>query len=89
MNRHHRDLRLPSFPRPYPEKQPSRPFETECLRPLLILLLLQGLTLLLLVTDQFPLRLQLRGIPSRPQTSLARLLDSQAIAAPVLRCLKP
>jgi len=59
MTRHHRDLRLPAFPRPYPAKRglPPRPraADPESLRPLLwMVLLLQGLTLLLLVVGPSP-----------------------------------
>ena len=38
MTRHHRDLRLPAFPRPYPmkgDKRSPHPVERESLRPLL------------------------------------------------------
>ena len=59
MTRHHRELRLPAFPRPYPVKRDlprSRPAEPESLRPLLwTVLLFQGLTLLLLVAGPSPM----------------------------------
>ena len=88
MTRHHRELRLPAFPRPYPvrrEQRPSRPAEPESLRPLLwTVLLLQGLTLLLLVAGPFPGRLQPPGLPSTSQPGLAGLPDAHANPSPLL-----
>jgi hypothetical protein len=85
MTRHHRELRLPAFPRPYPvtrEQRSSRPAEPERLRPLLwTLLLLQGLTLLLLVAGPSPQR----PLPSTSQPGLAALLDTQTIHSPLTR----
>jgi hypothetical protein len=86
MERHHRELRLPTFPRPYPVWRPSRPVKTERLRPLVLLvLILQCLTLLFLVTGPIPVRLQPRGIPSPSQISLSGLHASQAISSTLLR----
>jgi len=56
MRNHHRNVQLPTFPRPYPVRRPSRPVTPERQQPLLwLVLLLQGLTLLLLVVGAFPI----------------------------------
>lgn len=82
MTRHHGDLRLPAFPRPYPVKRDKRsphPVERISLHPLLwLVLLLQGLTLLLLVAGPSPQR----PLPSMSQPGLAALHDIQAIHSP-------
>jgi hypothetical protein len=86
MKRHHSELRLPTFPRPYPVRRPSRPVENERLRPLLLLvLILQGLTLLFLVAGPIQVHLQPRGIPSPSPISLSGLPPSQAISSPLRR----
>jgi len=86
MTRHHRDLRLPAFPRPYPvkrDRRPSHPVEAESLRPLLwLVLLLQGLTLLLLVAAPFPGR-KLQTGPEPALTTLVPLSDTPP-SAPVM-----
>lgn len=86
MTRHHRELRLPAFPRPYPvtrEQRPSRPAEPESLRPLLwTVLLLQGLTLLLLVARPFPGR-QLQTGQEPALTTLVPFSDTPPSAAAV------
>lgn len=88
MARHHRDLGLPAFPRPYPVKRDKRsphPVERESLRPLLwLVLLLQGLTLLLLVAGPFPGRFQPPGLSSTSQPGLAGLPDPHANPSPLL-----
>jgi len=88
MTRHHRDLRLPTLPRPYPvsrDRRPSHQVAPEGLRPLLwLVLLLQGLTLLLLVAGPFPGRLQPPGLPSTSQPGLAGLPDPHANPSPLL-----
>ena len=84
MTRHHRDLRLPAFPRPYPvkrEQRSSRPGDPESLRPLLwTVLLLQGLTLLLLVAGPFPGR-QLQTGQEPALTTLDPFADTPPSAA--------
>ena len=56
MSNHHRNVQLPTVPRPYPVRRPSRPVTPERRQPLLwVVLLLQGLTLLLLVVGAFPI----------------------------------
>ena len=86
MTRHHRDLRLPACPRPYPvkrEQRSSRPGDPESLRPLLwTVLLLQGLTLLLLVAGPFPGR-QLQTGQEPALTTLVPFSDTPPSAPAV------
>ena len=86
MTRHHRDLRLPAFPRPYPmkgDKRSPHPVERESLRPLLwLVLLLQGLTLLLLVAGPFPGR-QLQTGQEPALTTLVPFSDTPPSAPAV------
>ena len=84
MSNHHRNVQLPTFPRPYPVRRPSRPVTPERRQPLLwLVLLLQGLTLLLLVVGAFPMRQQPGEIPFSSRPSLAALFSSQPIPAPM------
>ena len=84
MSDHHRNVQLPSVPRPYPVRRPSRPVAPERQQPLLwLVLLLQGLTLLLLVVGAFPMRQQPGEIPFSSRPSLAALFSSQPIPAPM------
>jgi len=84
MSNHHRNVQLPAFPRPYPVRRPSRPVTPERRQPLLwLVLLLQGLTLLLLVVGDFPMRQQPGEIPFSSRPSLAALFSSQPIPAPM------
>lgn len=86
MTRHHRDLHLPAFPRPYPvkrDRRPSHPLEPDNLRPLLwLVLLLQGLTLLLLVAVPFPGR-QLQTGQEPALTTLVPFSDTPPSAPAV------
>ena len=88
MTRHQRDLRLPTFPRPYPLRRPSRPVAPERLQPLLLpVLLLQCLTLLLLVAGPAPGHLHPPGLPSISQPGLESVPDNQATSSTLFRGL--
>ncbi|MCX5968183.1 MAG: hypothetical protein NTV57_11155 [Cyanobacteria bacterium] len=88
MTRHQRDLRLPTFPRPYPLRRPSRPVAPERLQPLLLLvLLLQCLTLLLLVAWPAPGHLHSPGLPSISQPGFESVPDNQATSSTLFRGL--
>ena len=88
MRNHHRNVQLPTFPRPYPVRRPSKPMAPERLQPLLwLVLLLQGFTLLMLVAGPSPDHLHPPGPPSISQPDLEIVPDNQATSSPLFRGL--
>ena len=88
MSNHHRNVQLPTFPRPYPVRRPSKPMAPERLQPLLwLVLLLQGFTLLMLVAGPSPDHLHPPWLPSISQPDLEIVPDNQATSSPLFRGL--
>ena len=88
MRNHHRNVQLPTVPRPYPVRRPSKPMAPERLQPLLwLVLLLQGFTLLMLVAGPSPDHLHPPGLPSISQPDLEIVPDNQATSSPLFRGL--
>jgi hypothetical protein len=72
MKHHHRPVQLPALPRPYPAGRQPKPTDSDRTRPLLLLvLLLQGLTLLLVAGGGAPTVLPPGALPPSAQSQSA------------------